>query len=171
MTRLRILDLPADRMEGEVVAALFFEDDRPLRGPAALLDWRLNSLLTELLLHGKSVGRAGERILVRSNGKIGSEWILFAGGGNRRDLVPETYGELIRGVVESSLRAGFQRIALCLAPISGLDSTAIESMVSRIVANAVARDGQEPECLLSIENKGISHPLPRHHGDAAGQDR
>jgi hypothetical protein len=171
MIRLRILDLPADRMEGEAVAALFFEDDRPLRGPASLLDWRLNSLLTELLVQGKSVGRTGERILVRSNGKIGSEWILFAGGGNRRDLVPEAYGELIRGMIEASLGAGFLRVALCLAPMAGLDSAAIESMVSRIVANVSTRDGQEPEILLSIENKGISHPHPRHHGGASGQGR
>ncbi len=163
MTRLRILDLPADRMEGEVVAALFFEEDRPLRGPAALLDWRLNGLLTGMLVEGESSGRSGERVLVRSNGKIGSEWILFAGGGRRQDLVPETYRKLIRGVVETSLKAGFQRVALCLAPIDGMDSTAIESMVTEIAAGASGREGQEAECLLSVENKRISHPLPRHH--------
>ncbi|NIQ96583.1 MAG: hypothetical protein GWN87_22115 [Desulfuromonadales bacterium] len=83
---LRPLDLPADRMDGEVVAVLFFEDERPLAGPAALLDWRLNGLLTRRLLNGEATGRRNEKILVDANNKILAPWVLFQGGGTARGL-------------------------------------------------------------------------------------
>ena len=86
-------------VEGEVVAALFFEDRRPLCGPAALLDWRLNGLLTGLLQQGRVLGGKGERVLVRNNGKIGSEWIFFAGGGRHQNLEPEGYRQLIADLI------------------------------------------------------------------------
>ena len=38
MNELRVLDVSADCLEVEVVAALFFEDVRPLHGAAALFD-------------------------------------------------------------------------------------------------------------------------------------
>ena len=60
MSDTYILDLPPDRMEGEVATVYFFEDDRPLHGSASMLDWRLNGKVTELLLDGTVSGRIGD---------------------------------------------------------------------------------------------------------------
>jgi hypothetical protein len=114
MTGLQILDLPADRMKDEVVAVFFFEDDRPLSGPAGLLDWRLNGALTRLLVEGRAVGRPGERVLVRGNGKLEAPWVLFAGGGKRPGLEVGVSDDAIRGLLETCRIAGFARISICL---------------------------------------------------------
>ncbi len=146
MSRLRVLDLPADRMEGEAVAVLFFSDDRPAHGPAALLDWRLNGFLTGLLLRGEAGGRAGEHVLTRNNGKLAADWVLFVGGGSQHDLDRLRYQELIRDLLATCRRAGFSRIAISLAPLEGMGSEELEKLVARILTEEGA-DGFE--CLLS----------------------
>ena len=148
MSQVRVLDLPADHMEGEVVAAFFFNDERPLQGPAALLDWRLGDPLTQALLTGVNRGRAGEHLLVRNNGKLGSDWVLFVGGGNWHGLGPETYRGLVDHLLQVCSGAGFRRIALCLAPLAGMTAGDLEQMV-RQALTALKKSGCE--CLLSLE--------------------
>lgn len=127
-------DIPVDLLDGEVVAALYFEDQRPLVGAAALLDWRLNGVLTEMLVDGQCFGRAGEHLMVANNGKLGSDWILFAGGGNSSGLTAESYKRLINHLLETCRRAGFRRVAMGLSPLPDLDRAAIEQMVSDLAA-------------------------------------
>lgn len=145
MTPLRVLDLPADRMEAEAVAAFFFEDERPLRGPAALLDWRLNGLLTDLLVRDCAAGHTGEKILVPNNGKLRADRILFVGGGSRCGMKQNIYQGLLRDLLESCLRARFFRIALCLEPPEGLEQGELEKTVAEML------DGMGMKCLLSVE--------------------
>lgn len=114
MNSVRIVAQAPDRMPGEVVVGFFFEDQRPVGGAAALLDWRLNGLLNRLLLSGSARGRIGEYILVSNNGKLQASWILFAGGGCLQDLAPFTFGGLVGSVVDACRAAGFRRVSLCL---------------------------------------------------------
>lgn len=149
MSQLRLLDLPADRMEGEVVAAFYFSDQRPLKGPAALLDWRLDDPLTRGLAAGSCSGKAGEQLLVRNNGKLGSDWVLFVGGGSWQGLGVETYRSLVEHLLRVGCQAGFRRIALCLAPLSGMNVGDLEGLVRQAIVHLnVARC----ECLLSLES-------------------
>lgn len=147
MMQLHLLDNLVDRFEGEVVAALFFVDDRPLSGPEALLDWRLNGHLTELLLQGKASGSAGEHLLVRSNGKIAADWVLFVGGGRRQGLGEKDCRELLRHLLTTCRRAGFSRIALGLGLPAGMNAFGLLTMVRQTL------DEMAPgnlDCLLSI---------------------
>ncbi len=148
MTRVDILDLPADRLEGEVVAAFFFQDERPVQGPAALLDWRLNDVLTDLLISGQCRGRAGEHLIVRNNGKVCSDWILFAGGGSWQGLGTATYQSLLRHLFEVCVQAGFRRVALGLAPLAGMSPTQLEKLVRETIG---AWAGKSFECLVSLK--------------------
>ncbi len=148
MSQVRILDLPADRMEGEVVAAFYFTDERPLQGPAALLDWRLGDPLTRALATGTSLGLAGEHLLVRNNDKLGSDWVLFVGGGSWHGLGPETYRSLVDHLLRVCCQAGFRRIALCLAPLAGMSVADLEGLARQSFGNLGA---PRCECLLSLE--------------------
>ena len=149
--QLGVLDLPADRMEGEVVAALFFEDERPLRGPAALLDWRLDGRLTRMLQDGELTGRAGESAVIVGGSKVEADWVLFYGGGRLAGLGQEAWRNRIGSLLEATKKAGFCRIALCLAPLAGLKSEevvqAVHAEVHRLVEGGV-------ECLLSVDDSG-----------------
>ncbi len=150
MTRLRLLDLTADRMEGEAVAAFFFQDERPLCGPVALLDWRLNGLLTDLLVRGEVSGRVGENILVSNNGKLKAPWILFSGAGRWAGMVEARYRDQVRRLLITSRNAGFGRIALCLSMLPGQGPAATEQMVGEVIREI---GEQGPECLLSLEDR------------------
>lgn len=146
MSPLRVLDLSADQLEGEVVVAFYFAGETPVRGPAALLDWRLGDPLTRLLASGRCRGLRDERVLVRSNGKIGSEWVLFLGAGRRSGMGEEAGDELLRQAFEVCRQAGFRRIALCLEP--GTGRSELQPAVRRCLADLA---NVELDCLLSME--------------------
>jgi hypothetical protein len=155
---LRVLDLPADRLEGDAVAALFFQDVQPLHGPGALLDWRLNGALTDQLLQGKLSGKAGEHLLIPNNGKLGANWVLFIGGGRWASLKQEDYQNLLRHLLETCCQARFNRIAIGLAPLPGMAAVDLERMASAAMAGLSVRP---PECLLSLGHEGTGRTLPR----------
>jgi hypothetical protein len=146
MTPLQVIDLPADRIDGEVVAALFFEDERPVLGPAALLDWRLNGLLSSLLVQGRASGRAGENILVRGNGKLAADWVLFVGAGCRQGLAPESYRGLVRHVLLTCRNAGVSRMTLCLSPPAEQAAGELTPLVAEVL-RTMGEHG--PDCRLS----------------------
>jgi GNAT superfamily N-acetyltransferase len=129
MMQLHLLDDPVDRVEGEVAVALFFLDERPPTGPAAILDWRLNGRLTEQILQGKVSGRSGDHLLVRSNGKIAADWALFVGGGRHRGLGENDCRELLRHLLATCRRAGFSRIALGLELPAGMNAVGLQKIV------------------------------------------
>jgi len=147
MTHLRLLDNTVDRFEGEVVAAFFFADERPLDGPQALLDWRLNGLLTQMLLENSARGDIGEHVLVRSNGKVAAEWVLFLGGGERHQLGPEEVRRLLDHLFSVCHRAGFGRVALGLGLPEGMTASSLQGVV-RSSLQAASPAGLE--CLLGI---------------------
>ncbi|MEZ4599107.1 MAG: M17 family peptidase N-terminal domain-containing protein [Syntrophotaleaceae bacterium] len=142
---MRIENQAPDRIAGDVVTAFFFEDQRPLQGSAELLDWRLNGVLTRLLLDGNARGAPGEFILVRSNGKLNAAWALFAGGGKRSHLAPFTYSGLIEGALEHCRRAGFRRIALCLSALVEQDDGWLQDLAQDLLG-----PGQDEQVNLTV---------------------
>lgn len=77
---------PIDRQECHLVQAGFFEDERPLRGPAGLLDWRLNGAISREIIHGRITGRFKETVIIPSNERIRSPKILLIGLGLTRRI-------------------------------------------------------------------------------------
>jgi hypothetical protein len=132
MSNKRLLDMPPDKLEGEVVVALFFEDDRPLAGAAALLDWRLNGHLTQQLLSRSVTGASRDSLLVQNNGKLDSEWALVVGGGQRKKISGTVYSKLLAKIFKTCRQAGFSRIALCL----DIDGSLSEKELTALVAEA-----------------------------------
>lgn len=126
MMEFEKLQLPADRLSGEGVVTLFFQDQRPLAGPAAILDWRLDGQLTNLMLENKVVGRAGEQVILQNNGKLLADWVMFIGGGKWHDLCLNTYKSLINHIVVTVRTAGFKDISICLSTTQFANSHFLE---------------------------------------------
>jgi hypothetical protein len=142
MTEFETLMLPADRLPGDCVVALFFQDQKPLEGPAGLLDWRLDGRLTRMLLDGELTGRAGEHVVLQNNGKLESDWILFVGGGQWEGLCLETYAALLSHALKSARQAGFKDVSICLAAHEEADSEELEKQARKA---------------LQEEGEGLSH--------------
>lgn len=131
MTSLARLELPADQLPGEAVAVLFFEDQRPLRGPSAVLDWRLDGQLTRALLNGQLTGCAGEHAIFQSNAKLRADWVLFIGGGKCDGLCADTYATLVRHLLSTAGQAGFSNLSLCLPGIEDAANDRLFAMVGK----------------------------------------
>ena len=140
MADKRLLDMPPDKMEGEVAVALFFEEDRPLKGAAALLDWRLNGHLTRQLLSLSVNGSQREMLLVQNNGKLVSDWALLVGGGLRRKLTAAVWTRLLTKIFKACSKAGFSRISICL----DADEILTDKELTDLVAEVFSK-GQYPD--------------------------
>ena len=75
-----------DRQECQLVQAGFFEDERPLRGPAGLLDWRLNGAISREIINGRITGQFKETVIIPSSRWIQSPKILLIGLGSARRI-------------------------------------------------------------------------------------
>ena len=129
------LALPADSLPGESVVALYFVDQRPLVGPAALLDWRLDGQLTRMLLDDQVRGRAGEHVVMQNNGKLNAEWVMFVGGGNWRGLCRETHAALVRHMLRVARQAGIRKISLAFMLHEEIDSDILLEQINDALAS------------------------------------
>ena len=120
--------------------ALYFADQKPLDGPAALLDWRLDGQLTKMLVDGEIQGRAGEHVMLQNNGKLKADWVLFVGGGKWYGLCEETHASLVRHMLSVARQAGFKDVSLAFMPH--------EENAPKILQ-------QQIEKALSVEGAGI----------------
>ncbi len=103
-----------DHAEAELIVAPFFESHRPLRGPAARVDWRLCGLLSDQLAEGRATGTRGEAILLATGGRFRAPKVLAFGMGAKpgfsdRDL-RQVGHDFVRRL--AALRVG--RVALAL---------------------------------------------------------
>lgn len=72
-----------DDARAEVCAVTIFADERPFRGVAGLLDWRLAGRLSALAKSGFLSGRAGEVVMVPGRPRASFDKILVFGLGPR----------------------------------------------------------------------------------------
>ncbi len=103
-----------DRIAADVLVAPFFESHRPLRGPAAHVDWRLCGLLSEELQAGRIRGTRGEATLLVSAGRLQTPCVMAFGLGAKPGFSERDLADLSREVVGRAvaLRAGRAAIAL-----------------------------------------------------------
>ena len=76
-----VTDAPAD-----TVVALIPEDERPLRGDAGRVDWRLCGRISDQLSSGYASGAAGETVLLPAGRPLRAPRLLLVGLGPSRRL-------------------------------------------------------------------------------------
>ena len=129
MTQLEVVNLPADRIPGEVLVVPLFEDQRPLGGPVAVVDWRLDGALTRMILGGELSGRHGEVLAMPANAKFAAPWVMITGCGRWRTLDDRGYPALVARLLKLAVRAGIRELALCLPPGDGVAPADVEWVV------------------------------------------
>jgi hypothetical protein len=90
-----------DAMEAELLACAIWQDERPMRGVAGLLDWRLAGTLSQLGRQGLLKGELGEVVFIPGRPRLTFEKLLIFGLGPRSGFGEGTF----RSVVSHMLRA------------------------------------------------------------------
>lgn len=143
---------------------LHCEDERPLRGLAALVDWRCSGALSGLLRSGFCTGEPGESVLLPGRRDLPAErWLLF-GMGRQDALDPTRAKALAERAVACALKLRPRDVLLAL-PGGNEERELAEAMLSAIVAahEAALRE-------LELEPREAVAPDEADHGDAHDDD-
>lgn len=106
--------MPVDKIDADVIAVTFFEDERPLRGTAGMVDWRLNGALSRLILNGTTCGKEGESLLLATNGRMSCSRLLMFGLGDSRQFDAKRFQLAMSTFVTTVARLRFSRIAIAI---------------------------------------------------------
>jgi len=112
---------PIERLPAEIAVAGFFSDDRPLRGGAGRMDWRLCGRVSELLLSGRMLGVRGEAVLVPSMGALLAERVLVLGLGPRAGFSVAAAQDAMREACERCRLLGLRDLAIAPLGIAADD--------------------------------------------------
>jgi len=107
-------DQPVERVRADLLVAPFFAGERPLRGAAGRLDWRLCGHLSEMLRRSAFEGAPGDLILVPTGASARAPRALLVGLGERSEFSPRQLRPAIASAFEKAraLRAGIVAVAL-----------------------------------------------------------
>ena len=87
--KIKVLSGSLDALAYDGLALGFFSDERPPRGYCGLADWRLNGLISKLIVEGRITGAFMEKTLIFSNHRIPSSKIFLIGLGKSTQLTYE----------------------------------------------------------------------------------
>jgi hypothetical protein len=130
---------PWIRTRADLAVAGVFEADRPLRGDAGRADWRL---LSELMSRGAFSGRAGEAILVPTDGRLRAERLLVVGLGERNRAESRLAEDLAEEATSRAVELGAASLVVSL-PVGASRSAALvesaEALVGGVLSVLAAR--------------------------------
>jgi len=101
-----------DQTQADAIAVGIFADQRPLRGPAGLLDWRLCGRLSRLIRSGRLRGEYGEALLMPAKGRLPFGKVLLIGMGAQSEFGEERYRDAVRRMQHKLLAMGARRYLL-----------------------------------------------------------
>jgi hypothetical protein len=105
---------PVERTRADVVVVFFFDSDRPLRGGAGRVDWRLCGQLSQLIVAGKLTGAPGEAVLMPTAGGLAAPLLVGLGLGSRNTFDADACEALGRDAATRARRLGAKTVALPL---------------------------------------------------------
>lgn len=128
---------PVDFLDSELLITGFFQDEKPLRGTAGWIDWRLNGRLSRFLIEKRLTGVWEERILIPSEGRISARLILLLGLGSFKDytylFVREIVSHLL--VLIRPLKATSLTFSLPYGEEYGVDCDKLTAVVLESIAD------------------------------------
>jgi hypothetical protein len=136
---------PLERLDCDVLVVGLFENDRPLRGGAARVDWRLCGQVSELVIAGRVSGSQGEAVLMPSPGSLRAPRVLLLGLGDRRRFTLAVAREVMQDAARRCLDLGARRVAISPLGMASDDfARHAESVVQGLVdAQVPGRAGVE----------------------------
>jgi hypothetical protein len=141
-----VLSLAADsieRVEADVAIVTFFSDDRPLRGSASRVDWRLCGRLSRLLRAERFAGDPGEAALFPTRGGLRAPMLIAAGLGPRRAFDGARCRAAAREAVDRALKLRAGAVVLALLE-AGSDAMDLEARMQCLLRGSLGAPAMGP---------------------------
>lgn len=117
MIQLKISNHPLDEISSQLSLVTAFQDVRPLKGRAGLVDWRLNGRLSKFMREQKFKGEKGEALLMPSRGRIDSSELMILGLGKKSEIHDPEVPHLLTLIVEKLLHKKCHSFSLSLSDL------------------------------------------------------
>ena len=95
-----------EHARGEALSLGIYADDRPPRGVAGLLDWRLCGRLSRLMKRDVFRGELGECVLLPTDGRLAFEKLFLHGLGERAAFELETSEDVVDTMLRTLAHVG-----------------------------------------------------------------
>ncbi len=152
-----------ERIQGaEAVALGVFEDERPLKGMAGFVDWRLHGLISRLLLEQRVEGALLEGCLIPTRGKLPMDKVFLFGLGSLDKLSVQVFQRVAHQVVQTMVKAGVNHFALSLWDLTRgrvAPEEAAHIMLRAYLADRRHRSGGGTTAITFVETGPWGHAL------------
>lgn len=132
---LELHEGPIERASAELAVVGVFLDDRPIRGEAGRIDWRLCGRLSALLASGTLSAERGAAALVQSSGGLATPFVMALGLGSRQDFDLRAGASFVRDAVARTVELGAASVCVGLP---GPASTDLASRLEGALRGAIA---------------------------------
>ncbi len=151
-----------DRVAADTFVAYVFEDERPPRGMAGLLDWRLCGTLSNLMLSGQVTGRLHEAVLLPSYGRAPTRRVCIYGLGPVGEFTAARARECSQHAAQSLFRMRAESFIGSLpgSPLTTLPArTRMEAFLEEVLrAFGGDTDGHDTAMFI-VEPQGVHRDL------------
>lgn len=101
-------------LKAEALCLPFFCDERPMRGAAGLVDFRLCGRVSKLIASGRMRGELGEAVLMPARPRLFAERLLWLGAGVHGELDEARFRGLVADALRRMVDLRVRAAALCL---------------------------------------------------------
>jgi hypothetical protein len=121
-----------DSLPLDALCVFVAQDERPLKGLAGYVDWRMCGALSRVLKQGFFVGDRDDCLLLPSEGRIAMARVFAVGYGSAQKHTPESLGHALTQAAKILSKANIQAVALELPGAQTLDEgVRADSLLSR----------------------------------------
>jgi hypothetical protein len=156
MFHIEMSPASVDDISCDLLMVPFYQGQRPPRGDAGWVDWRLYGRLSQWLLDGRMVEDSFESILLTSEGKLQSPWILLIGLGENKKVPPLQGKSWIARILKIGMRLRVESLAVSLSFTQQIHLPVQE------IGEGIVEALQEAQTLpLSLKNRRlvlVGHP-------------
>ncbi len=110
-----------DDLQAQDLALFCWQDRRPLAGAIGYFDWRLSGALSRTIISGHFNGKAGERLLMPTRGRMGVRHLYLFGLGPYSKSVDST---ILSAIASTLGEAKVREIILVLPFFEGVQGDA-----------------------------------------------
>ena len=125
-----------DELHCDLLVTTLFESERPPRGIAGLIDWRLNSFISKKIVDSVIHGKFGEHVLVPLHNRLPARRLLLLGLGTRREFNLAKARQLGLKIGEIVAKIGADDMAIFVPPA---DDERLVGATQRAVLDALGK--------------------------------